>query len=136
MAVTDFLDRGVRLNPKGECFVYGDKTFTYTQVQKFTYQVANKLLGVNLKKGAKAAILSINDPIAYSCAFAIMRAGLVWVPVNPKNSINDNQYIIDFFDCEVLFYHSLFSSVVDNLRKILQQMAHHFAQDVIRPIGE
>ena len=129
MAVTNFLDRGTRLNPQGKCLIGGDKAYSYDEVQKFSYRTANKLLSLGLGKGAKGAILSINDPTAYACLFGIMRAGMVWVPVNPKNNVEENQYIMDSFDCEILFFHSTFSAVISGLVISLPKIRHFVCID-------
>ena len=30
---------------------------------------------------------------------------MTWIPVNARNSAEDNHYILDAFDCDVMFYH-------------------------------
>ena len=45
--------------------------------------------------GEKVAILSGNDPIAFSCVFGISRAGAVWCPINPRNEAAENRVLLD-----------------------------------------
>ena len=62
------------------------------------------------------AILSANDPIAFSCVFGISRAGAVWCPINPRNEAAENRELLDQFDCEVLIYQAAFAPLVDRIR--------------------
>ena len=50
------------------------------------------------------AILSANDPVAFTCVFGISRAGAVWCPVNPRNEAAENRELLDLFDCSVLIF--------------------------------
>ena len=51
-------------------------------------------------------MLSSNDPFAFACVFGISRAGCVWCPINPRNEAEENRFVLDNFDCEVLFFRS------------------------------
>ncbi len=46
-----------------------------------------------------------------------MRAGLVWVPINPGNALQENIHALQDFDCEVLFYHSMFEAAFPAIRE-------------------
>ena len=53
------------------------------------------------------AILSANDPVAFTCVFGISRAGAVWCPVNPRNEAAENRELLDLFDCTVLIHQAV-----------------------------
>jgi hypothetical protein len=38
---------------------------------------------------------------------------MAWVSVNPRISIDDNRYVLDIFDCEILFFQQAFASLVE-----------------------
>jgi acyl-CoA synthetase (AMP-forming)/AMP-acid ligase II len=46
-----------------------------------------------------------------------MRAGLVWVPLNPRNGLPENAALLHSFDCDVLFFHSDFAEAVAHFRE-------------------
>ena len=50
------------------------------------------------------AILSANDPVAFTCVFGISRAGAVWCPINPRNEAAENRELLDLFECSVLIF--------------------------------
>src|SRR5258705_5317159 len=106
MNLIDFFDRGALHYPDRDCFVAADRSYTYREIRELTLRLANGLRSLGFRAGAKGAVLSINDPVAFSCALAILRAGGAWVPINPKNALDEHVHMLSQFDCEVRFYHS------------------------------
>ena len=78
MRLTDCLDKGASLGPDAPCLTTGDHTLTYGEVQGLSRQVARALGRSGVRPGDKVAVLSANDPTAFSCVFGISRAGAVW----------------------------------------------------------
>ena len=67
-------------------------------------RVAAALVRRGVRPGDKVAILSANDPVAFTCVFGISRAGAVWCPVNPRNEAAENRELLDLFECSVLIF--------------------------------
>jgi long-chain acyl-CoA synthetase len=61
----------------------GDLTFSYAQVDEISGRVASALLGTGLRRGDKVAVQLPNLPQFLFTYFAILKAGLVMVPLNP-----------------------------------------------------
>lgn len=85
---------------------------SYERVRDLTLRVAATLQGKGCARGCRVAVLSANDPLAYSAVLGILRAGLVWLPVNPRNSVAENAALLDAFGCEVLFFAANFAGDV------------------------
>jgi acyl-CoA synthetase (AMP-forming)/AMP-acid ligase II len=119
MRLIDFFDRGAARDPSAPCFVHDDTgtTYSFGQIRDLTLRAANALRADGFSIGMKGAVLSSNDALGFACLLAIVRAGMVWVAINPKNAIEENSYILDNFECEVLFYHSLFEPVIGEIRR-------------------
>ena len=66
-----------------------------------------------VRPGDKVAILSANDPIAFSCVFGIARAGAVWCPINPRNEAAENRELLELFDCTCLLFQAAFAPLVE-----------------------
>ena len=115
MRLVDYLDQGVFLNAKGTCFITNGEELSYQEVQNLSYQIANGLQDAGFGKNSKVAILSPNHPASFTCILGLSRIGAVWVPINPRNGLEENHYILDNFDCEVLFYHSNYEEIVTTL---------------------
>jgi long-chain acyl-CoA synthetase len=60
-----------------------DLTFSYAQVDEISGRVASALLGAGLRRGDKVAVQLPNLPQFLFTYFAILKAGLVMVPLNP-----------------------------------------------------
>ena len=55
--------------------------------------------------------------MAYAALLGIQRAGLIWAPVNARNAIEENLYILDNTDVAFLFYHSSFEHYLPRIRE-------------------
>src|SRR5690348_12826214 len=110
--LTEFLDKGASLGAEAPCLTTAGRTLTYFDVQRLSWRVARALDSSGIAPGDKVAILSANDPIAFSCVFGISRAGAVWCPVNPRNEAAENRDLLDFFDCTCLIFQAAFAPLV------------------------
>src|SRR5215510_11099417 len=125
MQLIDFFDSGAAIDPAAPCFIYDDTgaTLTYADIRNTTLRVGNALRADGFVTGVKAAVLSPNDALAFACLLGIVRAGMVWVAVNPKNGVEENSYILDNFEAEVLFYHSVFEPAIAEIRKRVPRLS-------------
>jgi fatty-acyl-CoA synthase len=114
--LVEYLDKGASLGPDEPCLVTGDEVLTYGQVQQRSHDVAAALLRSGVVPGDKVAILSANDPVAFSCVFGISRAGAVWCPVNPRNEARENRELLALYDCTCLVFQAAFAPLVAAIR--------------------
>ena len=112
MRLADYLDKGASLGPKAPCLTTARGTLSYFDVQRLSWRIARALHRSGIVPGDKVAILSANDPVAFSCVFGISRAGAVWCPVNPRNEAAENRDLLDFFDCRCLIFQAAFAPLV------------------------
>jgi len=113
MRLVDFLDKGASLHPSDAPLLIMDgQARSYREVQRLSWSVGRALARSGIKPGDKVAILSGNDPVAFSCVFGISRAGAVWCPVNPRNEVSENRELLDLFDCHCLIFAAAFAPLV------------------------
>ncbi len=129
MAVTDFLERGALINPDGPCIVMGERRFTYRQMLKLVNRIANGLIAAGYGTERNAAVLSDNDPLAYSCSLGIMRSGMTYIPMDFRNAPEDNRQILEWGDAEALFYTSRFHDQIQELLPRLPKLKHRICID-------
>jgi len=122
MEVIDFLDHGAERSPDGDCFAMGAQRWSYAEARDRTLAVAAALLRDDFARGAKAAVISPNHPEAYLCILGLLRARMVWLPVNPRYTLDDMISLLDRFECEVIFLHSSFASAIPVLREALPRV--------------
>ena len=104
MRLIDFFDKGAAIEPGRAFLVEGALTRSYAEVQAITHHIANAFRRDGIAPGTKAAVFSPNAARAFECVLGILRAGCVWVPVNVRNTVEENVYILNNLDVEVLFY--------------------------------
>jgi acyl-CoA synthetase (AMP-forming)/AMP-acid ligase II len=129
MNLIDFFDRGALHHPERACFVAGARTYSYREIRELTLRLANALRAGDFGPGNKGAVLSVNDPVAFSCALAILRAGGAWVPLNPKNTLGEHAQLLGDFDCDVLFYQAALQPLIDELRSHVPNVRHFICID-------
>jgi len=129
MAVIDYLDRGCEINPQGVYLASDGRGITYSQVRSFTSRLANALVRAGLRAPAIGAVLSANDPLAWQCTLALWRAGLVWSPVNPRNTAEQIVAQLSAFDCEILFLQSAFAPLLATHQSSLSKIKHFICID-------
>jgi acyl-CoA synthetase (AMP-forming)/AMP-acid ligase II len=119
----DYLDKGASLGPAAPCLTMAGRTLAYREVQELSWRVARALDRSGVRPGAKVAILSANDPVAFSCVFGISRAGAVWCPVNPRNEAAEDRDLLELFDCVCLIYQQSFGNLVSKIAPCLPRLA-------------
>jgi acyl-CoA synthetase (AMP-forming)/AMP-acid ligase II len=122
MAIIDFFDRGWRINPQGAAYIQDDRSYSFTEVGELSCRIANGLLALGLPKETKGAVWSTNDVMAWTCTLGLWRANMCWIPVGARNSAEENHYVLDEFDCEVLFFQKGFAPVIAALKPRLPKI--------------
>ncbi len=122
MLLTDYLDKGASLGPEKPCLTTDGLALSYAETQRFSYRFARAIAADGFAPGAKIAVLSGNDPLAFACVFGISRAGCVWCPINPRNEAAETHFILDNFDCEVLIFSAEFAGMVAKMRPDLSKI--------------
>src|SRR5512139_3969446 len=116
MAIIDFFDRGWRINPRGAAYVMDDRRYTFDEIGALSCRIANGLIGAGFQREAKAAVWAGNDPIAWTCTLGLWRAGMAWIPVNPRSPAEESLHVLSAFDCEAIFFQKMFAPMVDAVR--------------------
>ncbi len=122
MAIIDFFDRGWATNPRGTAFVMGERRYTFDEIGELSCRIANGLLAEGFARETKGAVWAGNDPVAWTCTLGLWRAGMAWVPVNPRGTPQECQYVVDTFDCEAIFFQQAFAPLVEALRPKLPKV--------------
>jgi fatty-acyl-CoA synthase len=112
MRLTDYLDKGASLDPTAPCLSMTGRTRTYGEVQRLSWLVGRALERSGVRPGDKVAVLSGNDPVAFSCVFGISRAEAIWCPINPGNEAAENRELLDLLDCSCLIFQRAFAPLV------------------------
>ncbi|MES2260925.1 MAG: AMP-binding protein [Pseudomonadota bacterium] len=129
MALIDFFDRGRLLNRQGAAFIMDDQRWSYDEAYALTCQVAQGLLAAGLARPAKGAVLAGNHPLAWMCVLGMWRAGIAWVPMNPRSAMDEHIGLLQNFDAEVLFFQLAFAPAIESIRAACPQVIHFVCID-------
>jgi acyl-CoA synthetase (AMP-forming)/AMP-acid ligase II len=129
MRVIDFFDKGVACGPDRICLQDASVTRTYREVQLKSYRIANVLAAEGFAPGQKAGIYTPNCVPAMEVMLGLFRAGVAWVPVNARNGVEENSYILDHNDAEILFYHSELEHLLPHLREHCPKIRRYVCLD-------
>jgi long-chain acyl-CoA synthetase len=85
-------------------------TFTYAQVDEISGRVATALLGTGLRRGDKVAVQLPNLPQFLFTYFALLKAGLVMVPLNPLLKSAEVEYQLTDSESKLLITFEMFAA--------------------------
>ncbi len=124
MAIIDFFDRGWDMDGAAIAYIQDDRYWSFDEVGALSCRVANALLALGLPKETKGAVWSGNDVTAWACTLGLWRANMTWIPVNARNAAEDNRFLLDAFDCEILFFQSTYADTIAAMRDSLPKVKH------------
>lgn len=97
-SVINGIDEACDRWPDRACFLFRGVETSYRTVKERSIQVANQLLAAGFEKEMRGAVFSPNDPEAFIAALGVIRAGGIWPPINPRNSVADNCALLGGFN--------------------------------------
>jgi amino acid adenylation domain-containing protein len=81
-------------NSDREAIVFKDRTITYAGLERETNKVAHELLALGVEKGARVGVHMNRGIDAVIAAIGILKAGAVYVPIDPMGSTGRLSYIV------------------------------------------
>lgn len=122
MRLADYFDAVTALHPQNMAFVDGAKRVTYAEAQKFVHAVAHGLTRARQAgAGSHVAIYAPNDYRVSLLQLGSNLADLAWLSVHIRNSVETNAEVLNYFDAEIVFFHSYFESSVPILKAKLSK---------------
>jgi acyl-CoA synthetase (AMP-forming)/AMP-acid ligase II len=122
MRLADYFDSAAAQYPNHIAFVDGAIRIDFAQAQKTVHAVANAMAHARRGgSGCHVAIYSPNDYRVSLLHLGINLADMAWLSVHIRNTIETNAEILDYFDANIVFFHSQFESSVPILKAKLSQ---------------
>jgi len=116
----DLYDRSVAAFRPHTAILFNDIKYTYGELQKNAYSLANALNKLGLKKGDRVAFLMSNCPEYIFCEYALGKLGLVRVPLAVLLSSKDHIYMMNQSECVALIYHERLAGRVKEMIPALE----------------
>lgn len=96
--------------------LFDDAEISYKNFNRNINQVANGLLGLEVKKGTHVGIHLFNCPQFLYAVFALAKIGAPVVPTNLALTVGELSYILDHADVEIVITSSVFLELVKSIK--------------------
>ncbi|QUW21279.1 AMP-binding protein [Sporosarcina sp. Marseille-Q4063] len=94
-----------------------EKSITFEEVNERSNALARGLNGLGLKKGDHVAVLFPNSIDFVLADFALIKAGLVRVPINARLSESEIEYILEDVEAKAVIYDNQFEESINRIYK-------------------
>ncbi|OAD23179.1 amino acid adenylation protein, partial [Candidatus Thiomargarita nelsonii] len=101
--IHQLLDKSAKLSPNKEAIIYKGNCISYRELELISNQVAHVLLKSGVKKGDRVGIYLDKSIEAVVVIFGILKAGAVYVPLDPSVPAKRTAFIIDNCSIKVVF---------------------------------
>jgi len=123
MRLADYFDAAAAQYSGQTAFIDGDTRLTFRQAQQFVHATAHALCAdPELPPGAHVAIYAPNDHRVSLLQIAANRAGMVWVSVHTRNTVETNIDVLVYADCDFVFFHSRYADAVPQMQAALPRV--------------
>jgi len=111
-SIHGLFEKQVLATPNNCALVYSDKSYTYSEVEKYANRAAVYLKNNGVKQGSKIGIHLKQEPVLLFVLLGILKAGGTYIPLDPSYPLKRSQYIIENAKLDLL--------IIDEERNINQ----------------
>jgi len=116
MRIIDFWDQGVAYHANNQAFLDNSSQYTYSEADKQIHKIAAAIHGNGYNKGTQVGVYAPNSNDAWLALLGLMRAESIWLPINPRNSVEVNVDLSERFEMDVMFYDACFNEQVKEIQ--------------------
>ncbi len=102
MLLDTFLENSAQRHPEKLALVCGSQRLSYGEVERQSNALANELIALGLQRGDRVAICLENSVEAVIAIFAVLKAGAVFVIINPTTKAEKLAFVLDNSDAWAL----------------------------------
>ena len=123
MNVADQIRRAARRFADMPAAISGSERRSFREIEDRSNRIANALLQKGLTKGARVMTLLQNSIRCIEIDFALAKAGLIRVSMNPMSRVREIIHVMADSEAEVLIYDATFTDlVIEALEQLGQRM--------------
>jgi acyl-CoA synthetase (AMP-forming)/AMP-acid ligase II len=124
MNTTDFLNIATSICPDRDSIVFGEKRWTYLQINERVNRLADGLARLAVERGDRVGILQVNCNQYVESYFAVAKLGAIFVPLNFRAKADELAYMITNAELKVLFVGSRYRDLVNGMLPQLVSVKH------------
>ena len=91
-------------SPEREAVIFGDRRYSYSELDVAVNRAAHALAAAGLGKGDRMLLMAGNSDGFFIALYAAWRLGAIVVPVNPASPVPELQYLLDDSEASVLVF--------------------------------
>ncbi|MBE9572878.1 MAG: long-chain-fatty-acid--CoA ligase [Proteobacteria bacterium] len=115
MNTTDFLSIANAICPERDVIVFEGRRWTYAQFNERVNRLAHALSTLEVNKGDRIGMLSVNCNQYMETYFATAKLGAIFVPLNFRAKADELNYMIANAEAKILCVGSRYLDIVDSL---------------------
>ena len=117
-SIGDAIRRAVARNPRKDALIFGQRRWTYEQMETAALRIAAHLHDLGLRKGDRVAAFARNSDAYMLLWLACAQSGLVHVPANYGLTGHELEYIVEQSGARALVFDRALSPAVDAVRHL------------------
>jgi acyl-CoA synthetase (AMP-forming)/AMP-acid ligase II len=129
MNLIDFFDNAAAAAPRRAAYIVDGEAWSYERVSDLATRIGHGLAALGVTRETKCAVLSRNDPLAFTVLLGILKARGAWVPLNVGGAEDEHTHILRWFDVEVLFYQKEFEPYARRVHSSIDRVRHFICID-------
>ena len=114
LSIVDGLRTFAASSPAATAVIDGDRTLSYADLDERSSRLAQALLARGLGRGDRVAVLLGNRLEYPEVAAGLAKAGLVMVPLNPRMTAPEVDYIVEHSDARALLLDDALAGIADH----------------------
>ena len=95
MQVEEFLENSAKQYPNKVALIVGEERLTYRQIDEESNRLAHALIAAGVVRGDRVVTFLPNSALAVFAIFATLKAGAVFVVLNPSTKPDKLTYILN-----------------------------------------
>lgn len=120
----NFLIRNAQMYPDRIAFVYKEKHYTWSELNRAVNRLANAFAGIGIKKGDRVAYMFANCAEVVLVFLATQKLGATALPINTHFLSGEISRIMDVVDCKAAVYEQRFSDTIGAAAQAYGKLEH------------
>jgi fatty-acyl-CoA synthase len=117
-----FLRRSAYMFPEKTAVVYGERRYSYGELEERMNRLASRLRDSGLEKGDRAAFLCPNTPPMLEGHFAVPAAGLALVAINTRLGRDEVTYIVEHSGAKMVFVDAELEDLLEDVDEEVERV--------------
>ena len=126
--VIDYFEEQVEKSPNSIALIFGDTSFTYSELNEKVNSLANYLINIGIKKHDIVGIMLHRSPEMIIGIIATLKIGATYLPIAPEYPVDRINYMLSDSNAKTILIHNATLNLLDN--KIYQLININLGSDI------